>query len=164
MLIERRTKLKEVSSIKKMKVIKLFISGLSYDDISQQVGVAKGSVVNIVTEFREGTLPVPPDMIEYVDVLRQVAVDLRKNDTTFAQVQPCVKISAKLREMRVSSNEVEQWLDIPVIPYRAERSLENIDLVAGTAFRAFHKFHVIALLIGQRNNAFGRAVARGRCF
>ena len=46
----------------KMKVVKLFLTGLSYDEIAQQAGVAKGSVVNIVDEFRDGKLSLPPGM------------------------------------------------------------------------------------------------------
>ena len=43
--------MKEISMNQKVKVIKHFLNGLSYDEISQQVGIAKGSVVNIVNEF-----------------------------------------------------------------------------------------------------------------
>jgi len=104
--------MREISVTKKMKVIKLFFSGLSYDDIAQQAGVAKGSVVYIISEFREGGLPVPPDMTEYIDTLRQLAVDLGKNNTSVAQVQSCLKLDAKLREMGVNCEQAEPWLDI----------------------------------------------------
>ena len=80
----------EISTHKRIRVIKLFLTGLSYDEIAQQAGIAKGSVVNIINEFREGFLPVPPDMTEYVDTRRQVAVDLRKNNTSIAQVKSCL--------------------------------------------------------------------------
>ncbi|HUX48508.1 MAG TPA: hypothetical protein VMV76_04970 [Dehalococcoidia bacterium] len=104
--------MREISLTSKYKVVKLFLTGLSYDEISHQVGIAKGSVVNIISEFREGYLQVPPDMTEYVDALRQVAVDLRKNNSSIAQVQSCFKLDLKLREMGVSSEKAEHWLDI----------------------------------------------------
>jgi len=63
---------KELTVTKKLKVVKLFLTGLSYDDIAQQSGIAKGSVVNIVNEFREGGLPLPPGMTEYIDELRKL--------------------------------------------------------------------------------------------
>ena len=44
--------------------------------------------------------------------LRQLAVDLRKNNTNVTKVQSCIKIDDRLREMGVSSDKVEQWLDI----------------------------------------------------
>jgi len=104
--------MREISTQKRIKVIKLFLTGLSYDEIARQVGIAKGSVVHIINEFREGYLPVPPDMTEYVDALRQVAVDLRKNNTSIAQVKSCLRLDAKLTEMGVSNEEAEQCLDI----------------------------------------------------
>ena len=103
--------MREITVTKKMKVIRLFFSGLSYDGIAQQVGIAKGSVVYTINDFREGDLPVPPDMTEYVDTLRQLAVDLRKNNTSVARVQSCVKLDAKLREMGVACEQAEMWLD-----------------------------------------------------
>jgi len=104
--------MKELSITSKRKVIKLFLTGLSYDEIAHQVGIAKGSVVNIINSFREGCLAVPPDMTEYADALRQVAVDLRKSNTSIAQVRSCLKLDAKLREMGVTSEQAEQWLEI----------------------------------------------------
>ena len=104
--------MREINIIIKHKVVKLFLTGLSYDEIGRQVGIAKGSVVNIISEFREGYLQAPPGMTEYVDALRQVAVDLRKNNTSIAQVQSCCRLDLKLREMGVSSGEVEHWLEI----------------------------------------------------
>ena len=104
--------MREISLTSKYKVVKLFLTGLSYDEIAHQVGIAKGSVVNIISEFREGYLQVPPDTTEYVDALRQMAVDLRKNNTSIAQVQSCFKLDLKLREMGVSSEKAEHWLDI----------------------------------------------------
>ncbi|MBW1674601.1 MAG: helix-turn-helix domain-containing protein, partial [Deltaproteobacteria bacterium] len=102
----------EISFIKRSKVVKMFLRGLSYDDIARQIGIGKGSVVNIIKEFREGDLAVPSDMTEYVDALRKIAVDLGKNNTSFAQVQSCLKLDAKLREMGVNCEQAEPWLDI----------------------------------------------------
>ncbi len=104
--------MREISITKRIKVVKLFLSGLSYDDIAQQVGIAKGSVVYIINEFREGDLPVPPDITEYVDTLRRLVVDIGKNNTSVARVQSCAKLDTKLREMGVSCEQAEMWLDI----------------------------------------------------
>lgn len=104
--------MKEISLTSKHKAVKLFLTGLSYDEIARQVGIAKGSVVNTINEFRKGYLRVPPDMTEYVDALRQVAVDVRKGNTSIAQVRSCLKLDAKLREMGVASEQAEQWLEV----------------------------------------------------
>jgi len=104
--------MKELTIEQKAKVIKLFLSGQTYDDIGQQVGIAKGSVVNIVDEFREGYLTVPPGMTEYIDELRKLVVDLKKHDTTVTHLTGYVKLHAKLKEMGISSDQAGEWLDI----------------------------------------------------
>lgn len=104
--------MKETSASKKIKVVRLFLTGLSYDEIARKVRVAKGSVVYIINDFKEGSLPIPPDMTEYADALRQLAVDLKKHDTSIAQAKSCLKLDVKLREMGVSREQAEQWLDI----------------------------------------------------
>ncbi|MFC2031979.1 coiled-coil domain-containing protein [Chloroflexota bacterium] len=104
--------MKENTIYQKHKIIKLFFSGLSYDEIAMQVGVAKGSVVNVVNEFRDGALPVPPGMTEYIDDLRKIAVDMKKHGTTVTKLQGDTKLHAKIKGMGVGKDEVEQWLDI----------------------------------------------------
>ena len=104
--------MKELTINKKLKVVKLFLTGLSYDEIAQQSGIAKGSVVNIVNEFREGNLPLPPGMPEYIDELRCLAVDLKKRSTTVSALKNYVKLHAKLQDMGVGGEQLEQWLDI----------------------------------------------------
>ena len=104
--------MKEIPVSKKLKVIKLFLVGVSYDEIAQQAGIAKGSVVNIISEFRDGYLPAPPGMAEYIDELRHVAVDLKKHDTSIGKLKWYLKIHVKLKEMGVGDDQVEQWLNI----------------------------------------------------
>jgi len=104
--------MREINIHKKTRIIRLYLRGLSYDEIVRQIGVSKGSVVNIVNDFREGKLRLPPDMSEYVDALRQVAVDLRKNDTTMAQLKSCLKIHSKLKQMGVRLEQVEESLEV----------------------------------------------------
>ncbi|MFC1964938.1 hypothetical protein ACFLWG_02915 [Chloroflexota bacterium] len=64
----------------KLRVIKLFLIGYTFDEIVEQTDVAKGSVVNIINDFREGNIPMTKDMTLYIDSLRKVAVDLRKRE------------------------------------------------------------------------------------
>ena len=104
--------MKEITMNNKLKIIKLFLSGLSYDDIAMQVGVAKGSVVNIIDQFREGELPIPPGVTEYIDELRKVAIDMKKHGTTISQLKDYIKLHAKIKEMVADTDLVEQWLDI----------------------------------------------------
>lgn len=104
--------MKEISLNMKFKVIKLFFAGLSYDEIAMQVGIAKGSVVNIIDQFREGKLPVPPGMTGYIDELRKLTVDMKKQSTTVSHLKGYIKLYAKITEMGVETDHVGQWLDI----------------------------------------------------
>lgn len=104
--------MKELTTSKKGQVVKLLLAGLSYDEIAQQAGVAKGSVVNIVDEFRDGKLSLPPGMTEYIDELRHLVVDMKKHSTTVPQLKTYLKIHAKLQEMGIDNKQVEHWLDI----------------------------------------------------
>ena len=47
------TTMKELTTVTKSRVIKLFLTGYSYDDIDKQVGVGKGLVSSI--DERQGT-------------------------------------------------------------------------------------------------------------
>ncbi len=96
----------------KHKVIGLFLSGLPYDLIAQQVGISKGSVVNIVDEFREGYIQAPPGMNGYIDELRKMVVDLKKHNTTVVQLKGYAKLHTKMKAMGVDTGQLDLWLDI----------------------------------------------------
>jgi len=119
--------MKGISMKEKNMVIKLFLEGESYDDIAQQVGIAKGSVVNIIDEFRDGVLQVPTGLTGYVDLLRKLAVDLRKNHTTVQQAMSCHKLETRIKAKGVSSEKVDQWLD--VVESIATPAVSNEDFV-----------------------------------
>ena len=61
----------------KYRVIELFLTGYTLDAIAEQLDVSKGSVVSIVSDFREGILQLPPGMTAYVDSLRHLVVDMK---------------------------------------------------------------------------------------
>ncbi len=103
-----RTLTKEV----KDRAITLFLSGLPYDEIVQQAGISKGSVVAIIDDFREGGLQLPPGKKELIDEVRRLVVDLKRNNTSVSQLTSYMKIHDRLREMKVGTEQVEGWLDL----------------------------------------------------
>ena len=104
--------MREIDMNVKIQAIRLFLKGWIYDEIARQLGIAKGSVVTIVNDFREGRLSMPSDMTEYVDELRRIAVDLRKQQTTVSQVKSYARIHGKIQEIGVEDENVERWMDI----------------------------------------------------
>jgi hypothetical protein len=96
----------------KQRVIRLFLLGLSYDEMVVETGVSKGSVVNIIEDFRNGKIKLPIDLSEYVDLLRKTAVDLKNNQLSLSKLDVYIRIHNKMKQMGVSDTEVEEWLDI----------------------------------------------------
>ncbi len=102
----------ELSLATRRRVIKLFLEGLAYDDIALKLGISHGSVVNIIYEFREGDFSLTQNINEYIDTLRKLAVDIRKSDTSAAEVLCCRNIYNKVRKMGVDNEQVDMWLDV----------------------------------------------------
>ena len=42
---------------KTLKIIKLWLAGLSYDEISQQTGVSKGKIHDVIQDLKNGLIP-----------------------------------------------------------------------------------------------------------
>lgn len=104
--------MKRIDQVKRDEVIRLFFYGYSYDEIMGRLDIGKGSVVNIIEEFRDGTLPVPPDLMTYIDELRYIAVDLKRLHTSPKEMGSNFRIHSKLLEMKVSDRDIESCLDI----------------------------------------------------
>jgi len=68
--------------------------------------------VNIIREFRDGTLQLSSDLVDYADGLRRVAVDLKSRSTNATGTRACLERHARLVRGGVSEHEVEGWLDV----------------------------------------------------
>jgi chromosome segregation ATPase len=96
----------------KLQVIKLFLNGYTLDEIAEQLDIAKGSVVNIINDFRAGKISLLADMTEYIDGLRKVTVDLRKHDVSITQVKSYVTLYDRFQDLGVGVEHVEKLLNI----------------------------------------------------
>ena len=119
--------MKSISTQVKVNVIELFLQGFSYDEIAMQTGIGKGTVASIVDDFRNGALPVPPGMTGYVDDLRKLSVDLKKNHTSVQQAISCHKLQSRITAKGISSEKVVQWLD--VVESIATPTVSNKDFI-----------------------------------
>jgi len=95
----------------KYRVVEMFLNGDTLDEIVEQLPVSKGSVVSIISDFREGILQLPDHMTAYVDSLRHLVVDMKKNGISLTQLKSYNRIYSKLQEMGASTEETEGWLD-----------------------------------------------------
>ena len=104
--------MREIRLDKRNEVIRLFFQGYTYDEIIERLDIAKGSVVNIIDEFRDGTLSVPPGLTSHIDELRKLTVDLRKYHLKVAKVESHMRLHARLEEMKINEADIEEWLDM----------------------------------------------------
>ena len=95
----------------KYRVVEMFLNGYTLDEIVEQLPVSKGSVVSIISDFREGILQLPDHMTAYIDSLRHLVVDMKKNGISLTQLKSYNRIYSKLQEMGASTEETEGWLD-----------------------------------------------------
>ena len=77
--------MEKLSPKKKVTIVKQYLSGLSYDEIAAKGGVSKGTVANVVTELKTGVFPEAVDVGEQVEMLRELALDLRRSNLTPGQ-------------------------------------------------------------------------------
>jgi predicted DNA-binding protein YlxM (UPF0122 family) len=126
--------MRELSQNTKGKTVRLFLAGVSYDEIADQLDIAKGSVTNIIKEFRAGELSLPDDMTDYVNELRRIVVDLKKHQVSLNQLRSYQRLHNKLQDMGVNNDNVEQWLDLLQVVAASDPSSDNyIDIVGWIA-------------------------------
>ena len=104
--------MKELSQNIREQTVKLFLQGDTYDDISWKLRIAKGSVVNIIDEFRDGKLSLPDDITDLVDELRHVVVDLKKHEVTVGQMRAFLRFHNRLKDLGEDDEGMEELLDV----------------------------------------------------
>ncbi len=104
--------MREISQNIREQTVKLFLQGITYDDISWKLRIGKGSVVNIINEFREGTLSLSGDMTDYVDELRYLVVDLKKHEITSGQMRAFLMFHNRLKDLGEDDESIEETLDV----------------------------------------------------
>ncbi len=70
--------MEKLTARKKLSAVRLYLSGLSYDEIASKVGVSKGTVANVVAELKAGSFPEAADIAEHIESLRELSIDLKR--------------------------------------------------------------------------------------
>ena len=100
----------EVSLQKRLTVVRLFLEGWSYDEISTRAGVGKGTVASIVNDLKAGHFPEAHDLREQVEILREVAVEFRRSSLTVGQVAAGLTCFQRLVSLGVEPEELERFV------------------------------------------------------
>lgn len=93
-----------------MDVLRLFFMGVSYDEISAQTRVSKGSVVNIIKELKAGVYPEFDHVLDQIDALRTLAVDLRKGKTTLTLAILGSTFIHRFLDLGIEPKDVNAWI------------------------------------------------------
>lgn len=101
--------MKELTERKKLQILKLFLEGYSYDQISTEAAVGKGTVVNVVKDFQAGHFPAFTDVAELVDVLRELSVELRRRGGGVSEALLGIAFFFRLGEMGVTPEKLWLW-------------------------------------------------------
>ena len=89
----------------KDEVIRLYLQGLSRNDIARTCGVGEGTVSNVIDEWKR-SLDIPD-----VQSLRDLAVNLKRYGIDAAQCAQGFRILNTMKKLGVNQNQVESFLD-----------------------------------------------------
>jgi uncharacterized protein YoxC len=99
-----------VSKIK--AIIRLYLNGLSYSEIAAKVGVSKGTVSNVVADLKAGKFPEAGDVSEQIELLHDLAIDLKKYRITAGQAVAGVNTLTRLHELGLEPTDLERVKDM----------------------------------------------------
>ena len=101
--------MEKLSSKKRMVIVRLYLDGLSYDEIAAKAGVSKGTVANVILDLKAGRFPEAGDMSEQIELLRELAVDMRKSGLTPGRAAVGVAALSRLQELGLEPAEIERF-------------------------------------------------------
>ncbi len=99
---------RELPARKKLEIIRGYFRGESYDDIANRLGVAKGSVVNVIQELRSGRFP-QVARAEEIELLREAATTLRKLGLDPLKAVVGLDFFRRLSELGLEPKDLDAW-------------------------------------------------------
>ena len=108
------------------RVIKQWLQGMSRDEIAKNNDIGAGTVTAIIKDAKQ--------KIPNIDLLRAVALVLKKHDLNLSVFAPTIRMKNKLDEMGVSEDKIDSLIDNSNIHcfkrgLTAEEFFNNVDKV-----------------------------------
>jgi len=94
---------------KQLTIVRLYLNGLSYQEINAKAGVSKGTVANVVADLRAGRILDAQDPVEQLELLRELAIDMRRLKITPAHALAGIAIFSHLQELGIEPAEIQRW-------------------------------------------------------
>jgi predicted nucleic acid-binding Zn-ribbon protein len=101
--------MERLTAKKKLSVVRLYLSGLSYDDIATRSGVSKGTVANVAADLKAGMIPEAADVGEYIELLRELSFDLKQSELTPGQCAIGLTLLKQISECGLDPADINRW-------------------------------------------------------
>jgi len=133
---------------KKLAVVRLYFSGLSYDEIAAKCGVSKGTVANVIAELKAGGFPEAADAAEQIELLRELSIDLKQSNLTPGQCGTGLVLLARISECGLEPADIDRWpMILKAVPaeddakgfIRLVYSIEEVQKRSGLGMEALDK-------------------------
>ena len=104
--------MEKLSIRKQLNIIRLYFSGLSYREIAAKAGVSVGAVTNVIADMKAGNYPEVGDVSEQVDMLRELAVEVRKSRSTVGEAVTGITIFNSVKELGLEPGDIPQYVSL----------------------------------------------------
>ena len=101
--------MQKLSLRKRSSIVKLYLSGLSYGEIAARAEVGKGTVANVVADLKAGRILDAQEPAEQLELLRELAIDLRRLKLTPGQAVAGLTALSRLQDLGIEQGDVERW-------------------------------------------------------
>ena len=101
--------MERLSARKKLGIVRQYLSGSSYDEIAAKSGVSKGTVANVVAELKAGRFPEAADIVEQIELLRELSFNLKRSKLTPGQCATGLAVLTRINECGLTPADIDRW-------------------------------------------------------
>lgn len=104
--------MEKLSMRKQLNIIRLYFNGLSYREIAAKVAVSVGAVTNIIADLKAGNYPEIGEVSEQVDMLRELAAEVRKSRLTVGEAVTGITVVNSMKEIGLEPGDIPQYVSL----------------------------------------------------
>ncbi len=97
---------------KRLAAAKLYLLGLSHQQIAAKTGIAVGSVSTIVTDLKAGVFPEAADLADQIEALRELALDSKHAGVSPGQCSIGLAVLSRIKECGLDPAAIERLHEI----------------------------------------------------
>ena len=121
--------MEKLQAKKKLTVVKLYLSGLTYEEISIKTVVSKGAVTGIIADLKGGVFPEFADLADQVEVLRDLSLDLKHSGQAPGQCVVGLAVLNRIHECGLEVADIKRWSEIIKMAGGDDTAKAFIDMV-----------------------------------